>query len=131
MTTTFDVPNNFTCEIGGGIESDGFFADESLFNQLENSLHTTISCSKSVKLQVFRVTMDELLDGSLELQQGLRRGFEVVYRADDVACVTCVASGGFCGSKSNEFACHCSDGPRPTTCQKPGICLTVFSYHLS
>ncbi|KAE9463905.1 hypothetical protein C3L33_04208, partial [Rhododendron williamsianum] len=112
--TTIEISPTFTCEIGG-VESHGIYANETLFNALKNYL--SASCTKSVEVQVFRETWDKLLERSLTLQDGLRRGFEVEY---DAACARCEGSGGICGSNSNEFACHCRDGTDPATCQSPG-----------
>ncbi|XP_058193718.1 LEAF RUST 10 DISEASE-RESISTANCE LOCUS RECEPTOR-LIKE PROTEIN KINASE-like 2.1 isoform X2 [Rhododendron vialii] len=121
---TINIPYNFTCEIGG-IERLGLYTNETFFNGIENSQYTTISCNQSVEVQVFRETVDKLLEGSLTLQEGLRRGFEVVYDANKTICARCQHSGGFCGSDSSEFACHCRDRTYPATCQSPGNGLNV------
>ncbi|KAF7123150.1 hypothetical protein RHSIM_Rhsim12G0142500 [Rhododendron simsii] len=111
------IPNNFTCEIGG-IESVGFYADKTLFNELHNSLYATISCNQSVEVQIFRETMAEVLEKPWTLEDGLRRGFEVTYDAHiETACGRCEGSGGICGSNLSEFACHCRDRTDPVTCQ--------------
>ncbi|KAF7123311.1 hypothetical protein RHSIM_Rhsim12G0142700 [Rhododendron simsii] len=111
------IVNNFTCEIGG-IESVGFYADKTLFNELHNSLYATISCNQSVEVQIFRETMAEVLEKPWTLEDGLRRGFEVTYDAHiETACGRCEGSGGICGSNSSEFACHCRDRTDPVTCQ--------------
>ncbi|KAE9453908.1 hypothetical protein C3L33_14192, partial [Rhododendron williamsianum] len=82
------ILNNFTCEIGD-IENVGFFADAAIFNELENYLNATISCKQRVEVQVYGQTMAEFLFKSLTLEEGLRRGFEVVYDANiETACVS-------------------------------------------
>ncbi|KAG5530536.1 hypothetical protein RHGRI_025476 [Rhododendron griersonianum] len=119
---TINIPYNFTCEIGG-IERLGLYTNDTFFNGTENSQYTTISCNQSVEVKVLQENVDKLLEGSLTLQEGLRRGFEVVYNANKSICGTCQGSGGFCGSDSSEFACHCRDRTYPATCQSPGMLL--------
>ncbi|KAI8528678.1 hypothetical protein RHMOL_Rhmol12G0166200 [Rhododendron molle] len=125
------IPNNFTCKIGG-IESVGFHADETLFNELQNSQRTTISCNQSVEVQVFPHTVAEVLEKSVTLKQGLRGGFEVVYEANiETARARCEGSGRTCGSDWSEFACHCCDRTDPTaTCQSPGMQPLYFLIRL-
>ncbi|XP_058193719.1 LEAF RUST 10 DISEASE-RESISTANCE LOCUS RECEPTOR-LIKE PROTEIN KINASE-like 2.1 isoform X3 [Rhododendron vialii] len=119
------IPENFTCKIGD-VESHGFYADTTLFNELENTLYATISCNQSVEVQVFRETMTEILGKSLALEEGLRRGFDVVYDANiETSCARCEGSGVICGSNSSQFACHCRDRTDPVTCQSPGNGLNV------
>ncbi|KAE9453905.1 hypothetical protein C3L33_14191, partial [Rhododendron williamsianum] len=117
---TINIPYNFTCEIGG-IERLGLYTHESFFSVIENSRYTTISCNQSVKVQVLRETVEELLEKSLTLQAGLRRGFEVVYDVNETACAWCLSSGGICGWDSSKFACHCRDRTDPVTCQSTGM----------
>ncbi|KAG5522586.1 hypothetical protein RHGRI_034669 [Rhododendron griersonianum] len=76
---------------------------------------------RRVEVQVFGGTMAEILGKSLTLEEGLQRGFEVVYDANiETACARCEGSGGICGSDSSEFVCHCRDRTDPATCQRPG-----------
>ncbi|KAG5530533.1 hypothetical protein RHGRI_025473 [Rhododendron griersonianum] len=82
---TINIPHNFTCETGG-IERLGLYTHDTFFNGTENSQYTTISCNQSVEVQVLRDTVDKLFEGSLTLQEGLRRGFEVEYHANRTIC---------------------------------------------
>ncbi|CAL5372011.1 unnamed protein product [Camellia sinensis] len=121
---TRGLPNNFTCTNMGsdGGKSLGFYADESLLRALLLGNVTKFEgalCRVSVEVPVLRVALDELSSKSLSLQEALNQGFEVVYNAENAACLGCEDLGGICGSDSSslEFVCHCRDHTYPRNCR--------------
>ncbi|KAL7223300.1 hypothetical protein ACSBR1_024873 [Camellia fascicularis] len=118
------LSNNFTCTNLGsdGGKSSGFYADESLLRALLLGNVTKfegVLCRVSVEVPVLRVALDELSSKSLSLQEALNQGFEVVYYAENAACLGCEESGGICGSDSSslEFVCRCRDHTHPRNCR--------------
>ncbi|THG19857.1 hypothetical protein TEA_020953 [Camellia sinensis var. sinensis] len=124
---TRGLSNNFTCTNLGsdGGKSLGFYADESLLRALLLGNVTKfegVLCRVSVEVPVLRVALDELSSKSLSLQEALNQGFEVVYYAENAACLGCEESGGICGSDSSSlvFVCHCQDHTHPRNCRNDG-----------
>ncbi|KAA8541033.1 hypothetical protein F0562_024996 [Nyssa sinensis] len=109
FTVLREVRNNFTCSIDGLLEF-GFYVDDSFLNA---QLVEFSSCEVGIEVQVQRTSLDRLANGSLQLQEALKLGFEVSYNADRVSCSACEASDGICGSDSTsqQFVCFCRGGP--------------------
>ncbi|XP_028057058.1 LEAF RUST 10 DISEASE-RESISTANCE LOCUS RECEPTOR-LIKE PROTEIN KINASE-like 2.7 [Camellia sinensis] len=133
---TRGLSNNFTCTNLGsdGGKSLGFYADESLLRALLLGNVTKfegVLCRVSVEVPVLRVALDELSSKSLSLQEALNQGFEVVYYAENAACLGCEESGGICGSDSSSlvFVCHCQDHTHPRNCRNDGMPLILFYYY--
>ncbi|XP_028057029.1 LEAF RUST 10 DISEASE-RESISTANCE LOCUS RECEPTOR-LIKE PROTEIN KINASE-like 1.4 [Camellia sinensis] len=125
---TRGLSNNFTCTNLGsdGGKSLGFYADESLLRALLLGNVTKfegVLCRVNVEVPVLRVALDELSSKSLSLQEALNQGFEVVYYAENAACLGCEESGGICGSDSSSlvFVCHCQDHTHPRNCRNDDI----------
>ncbi|XP_008240239.1 PREDICTED: LEAF RUST 10 DISEASE-RESISTANCE LOCUS RECEPTOR-LIKE PROTEIN KINASE-like 2.1 [Prunus mume] len=112
------VPNNFTCKIEGTQKDRAFYIDESI-SRLTPHQNETL-CFNNISVPIMWTGVDLLhqnrtVDG---LQQVLKQGFKVEYKANWELCGPCMRSNGTCGSNitTDSFLCFCGGHPYEETC---------------
>ncbi|XP_073124239.1 LEAF RUST 10 DISEASE-RESISTANCEUS RECEPTOR-LIKE PROTEIN KINASE-like 1.3 isoform X2 [Henckelia pumila] len=89
-----------------------------------NFLRSFIGCSSNIFVPVNQTAASLLASPVpiVSLQDALAGGFSIQWSANNSNCQNCEGSDGVCGSNqdSSSFACHCSDGTHPLTCNDTG-----------
>lgn len=109
------VYNNFSCgqqwNMVWTTEQAGFFK-------------SFIGCSSNIFVPVNQTAASTLAAFSpiVSIRDALDSGFWIQWWANNSICQRCEESGGVCGSNqdSESFACHCSDGTHPFSCNNSG-----------
>ncbi|KAL6311355.1 hypothetical protein AAG906_014075 [Vitis piasezkii] len=91
-----------------------FVANTSLANRFRSR------CGYSVLLPVLGSAVEGLMNGSLNVEKALSKGFEVKWTANEKQCEGCMESGGRCGYdlNLNTPSCFCRDQPYPESCSQ-------------
>ena len=91
-----------------------FVANTSLANRFRSR------CGYSALLPVLGSAVEGLMNGSLDVEKALSKGFEVKWTANETQCGGCMESGGRCGYdlNSNTPSCFCRDQPYPESCSR-------------
>ena len=108
---------NFSCTVANKVHQAYLTTNISVANELQRKCkYSTITLDFPVLLGELEGLVNGSLDGVVE--EVLRGGFEVRWRADDELCQKCNRSGGTCGydMNSNKSCCFCRDKPHLTTC---------------
>ncbi|XP_040962308.1 LEAF RUST 10 DISEASE-RESISTANCEUS RECEPTOR-LIKE PROTEIN KINASE-like 2.4 isoform X2 [Gossypium hirsutum] len=69
-------------------------------------------CSANVRVPVLQSSWERFRNKTLDLEEALETGFEVLWEEDMEACGKCNASGGSCGfnDSNNQTVCYCPSG---------------------
>ncbi|WKA08093.1 hypothetical protein VitviT2T_025843 [Vitis vinifera] len=91
-----------------------FVANTSLANRFRSR------CGYSALLPVLGSAVEGLMNGSLDVEKALSKGFEVKWTANESQCEGCMESGGRCGydRNLNTPSCFCRDRPYPESCSR-------------
>ena len=91
-------------------------------------------CGYSVLLPVLGSAVEGLMNGSLNVEKALSKGFEVKWTANEKQCEGCMESGGRCGYdlNLNTPSCFCRDQPYPESCSRSsGMYPSSNDFYLS
>ncbi|KAH0975965.1 hypothetical protein GBA52_017864 [Prunus armeniaca] len=120
------VPNNFTCKIEGTQKDLAFYMDDSI-SRLTPHQNETL-CFKNISVPIMWTGVDLLHQNPTVdvLQQVLKQGFRVEYKANWELCGPCMRSNGTCGSNNitDSFLCFCGGHPYEETCPNSGEALS-------
>ncbi|XP_016651322.1 PREDICTED: LEAF RUST 10 DISEASE-RESISTANCE LOCUS RECEPTOR-LIKE PROTEIN KINASE-like 1.4 isoform X1 [Prunus mume] len=112
------VPNNFTCKIEGTQKDLAFYIDDSI-SRLNPHQNETL-CFNNISVPIMWTGVDLLHQNPTVdvLQQVLKQGFKVEYKANGELCGPCMRSNGTCGSNitTDSFLCFCGGHPYEETC---------------
>ncbi|CAL2262298.1 unnamed protein product [Prunus armeniaca] len=116
------IPNNFTCKIEGTQKELAFYIDDSI-SRLTPHQNETL-CFNNISVPIMWTGVDLLHQNPTVdvLQQVLKQGFRVEYKANWELCGPCMRSNGTCGSNktTDSFLCFCGGHPYEETCPNSG-----------
>ncbi|KAH0975966.1 hypothetical protein GBA52_017865 [Prunus armeniaca] len=116
------VPNNFTCKIEGTQKDLAFYIDDSISRLTPHQNETM--CFNNISVPIMWTGVDLLHQNPTVdvLQQVLKQGFKVEYKANWELCGPCMRSNGTCGSNNttDSFLCFCGGHPYEETCPNSG-----------
>ncbi|KAK1578682.1 hypothetical protein Q3G72_032305 [Acer saccharum] len=111
----------FSCSAGETTNTDTvnyFFTNNDIVSAHRAYLETCTG--RNVQVAVFGSTVEYINRDpvSANVNQFLRYGFGLQWKANNDMCVRCERSKGVCGydSDTSEFTCYCPDQPYPYTC---------------
>ncbi|CAB4281310.1 unnamed protein product [Prunus armeniaca] len=116
------IPNNFTCKIEGTQKDLAFYIDDSISRLTPHQNETM--CFNNISVPIMWTGVDLLHQNPTVdvLQQVLKQGFKVEYKANWELCGLCMRSNGTCGSNNttDSFLCFCGGHPYEETCPNSG-----------